>query len=262
LATAFQVDHFHATCKIGVHEVKAASAGWSANSCGTVPLEPGRDLYGGILFQSGRFRRLRAYHRLRAKECVAEILPAEPRDWFWRYLPRDLVLPDPGARDAAIHGIQAGIPQATLLPVGVDRIFASNLPCSVPLFVHAQEKSRMQDTFVYDVDIADGAGTVFEQWRGLRLHRVRNAAARAIAGPLLGPYLERRVEELIPEWRAAIVVESNRDADPAIQRAIGSPEQVLRSPDGKPHTASDTRQVSASHSRDLVVAVAGREPVS
>jgi enediyne polyketide synthase len=261
-ATAFQVDHFHATCRIGEDEPKAAAGARSGNAAGTVPLDPGRNLYGGILFQSGRFRRLRAYHRLRAKECVAEILPAEPYDWFWQYLPRDLVLGDPGARDAAIHGIQACIPQSTLLPVGVDRIVASNLPHSGPLFVHAQERSRTQDAFFYDVDIADSAGTILEQWRGLRLHRVRDADARAIAGPLLGPYLERRVEELIPEWRAAIVVEHNRDADPAIQRAIGSPEQILRGPDGKPHTASDTWQISASHSRDLVVAVAAREPVS
>jgi enediyne polyketide synthase len=260
--TAFQVDHFHATCRIGGNGGIAAADDWTDNALGTVPLDPGRDLYGGILFQSGRFRRLRAYHRLRSKECVAEILPAEPHDWFWRYLPRDLVLGDPGVRDAAIHGIQSCIPQSTLLPVGVDRIVASNLPCSGPLFVHAQEKRGTQDTFIYDVDIADGAGTILEQWRGLRLHRVRDANARAIAGPLLGPYLERRVEELIPEWRAAIAVEHNQDADPAIQRALGSPERILRGADGKPHTASDAWQISATHSGDLVIAVAGRKPVT
>jgi enediyne polyketide synthase len=260
-ATAFQVDHFRANCRIGEQEAQEAAVSWTDDRLGPVPLDPHRDLYGRILFQSGRLRRLRGYHRLRAKECVAEILPAEQQNWFWRYHPSDLVLGDPGARDAAIHGIQACIPQTALLPVGVDRIAASNLRCSGPLLVHAQEKSRTEDTFVYDVDIADGAGTIVEQWRGLLLRRLRDADACSVAGPLLGPYLERRVEELIPEWRATVVVEHHQDADPAIQRAVGSTVRILRDPDGKPRTPSDTWQISASHSRDLVVAVAGHEPV-
>jgi enediyne polyketide synthase len=37
-----------------------------------VHLDPARDLYGGLLFQEGRFRRLRGYRSLRATECVAE----------------------------------------------------------------------------------------------------------------------------------------------------------------------------------------------
>ena len=37
-------------------------------------------------------------------------------------LPAELVLGDPAARDAAIHAVQACIPQATILPIGVDRL--------------------------------------------------------------------------------------------------------------------------------------------
>ena len=64
-ATDFQVDHFRSLCRF--------DAAPSAN--GTAPfvldeeppaLDPGRDLYGPVLFQSGRFRRIRTYHRLRA----------------------------------------------------------------------------------------------------------------------------------------------------------------------------------------------------
>ena len=39
--------------------------------------------------------------------------------WFGRYLPQDLILGDAGARDAAIHALQACVPQGTILPVGI-----------------------------------------------------------------------------------------------------------------------------------------------
>jgi hypothetical protein len=55
-----------------------------------------------LLFQQGRFRRLRSYLRLRATECIAETAEGEPRHWFNRHLPQKLTLGDPGLRDAAL----------------------------------------------------------------------------------------------------------------------------------------------------------------
>ena len=74
-------------------------------------LDPERDLYGGILFHAGRFRRLRGYQHLSAKECIAEIAPAAEISWFGPYLPDALVLGDPayyrrfGFRPAAAIGL-------------------------------------------------------------------------------------------------------------------------------------------------------------
>src|SRR5678815_4091210 len=99
------------------------------------PLSP-EDLYGKLLFQSGRFRRLGGYHRLRARECVTVISPASDT-WFSRYLPGELVLGDPAMRDAAIHGIQGCIPSASLLPVAVRRIVTSSLDGSSASIVYA-----------------------------------------------------------------------------------------------------------------------------
>src|SRR6202158_3942695 len=90
-------------------------------------IDPPRDLYGGILFQEGRFRRLGGYRRLRATECLAEIAPDATAAWSARSLPAALLLGDPAARDAAIHGIQACIPHAQLLPIGVERILAGRI---------------------------------------------------------------------------------------------------------------------------------------
>jgi enediyne polyketide synthase len=254
------VDHFRATCRVGKSEKQTAAA---AHAVEAVPLDPGRDLYGRILFHSGRFRRLRGYRLLRARECVAEIAPAGTEPWFWRYLPSAVMLGDPGARDAAIHAIQACIPQSTLLPTGVERIVTSRLPDSAALLVHARERERSGDTFVYDVEIADADGRVVERWCGLRLQRVGDIAdAGDLAPSLLGPYLERRVQEVMPAWRAAIAVESGDESDRAMQRAVGVPTPILRRSDGKPEIAHDGWQVSASHSGGLLLAVAGREQVS
>jgi enediyne polyketide synthase len=267
--TGFQVDHFQATCRAGESDppYRAATCRstvmeWFLTSANLTPLDPTRDLYGKILFQAGRFRRLRGYHQLRAKECVAEIAPATTGEWFWRYLPGDLMLGDAGARDAAIHAIQACIPQAALLPTGVERIVTSQLPGSRPLLVHARERERTGDKFVYDLDIADADGNLVEQWRGLRLQRIRDVDAAGLAAPLLGPYLERRIADLTPEWSAVVVVEENRDTDQAIQRALAIPAPILRRPDGKPEVAQNGWHVSASHCGDLLVAVAGQTQVS
>src|ERR1039457_2794103 len=137
--TAFQVDHFRAVCRFGTTGLPSATHPISYE---TLPIDPGRDLYGSILFQSGRFRRLRAYHRLRATECIAEIAPGGAGDWFARYLPATLALGDPGARDAVIHSVQACIPHATVLPIGVERIIVATADEPGPGYVHAHEIGR------------------------------------------------------------------------------------------------------------------------
>jgi enediyne polyketide synthase len=263
------VDHFSATCRSAGQLDKCAKTDWVNDSALAVPIVPIRDLYGRLLFHSGRFRRLSRYHRLRAQECIAEIEASDPQTWFWRYLPPRLMLGDPAVRDAAIHGIQACIPQATLLPTGVDRITATPLRSSGPVFIHAQEQSRTQNTFTYDAAIINADGEVVEQWTGLRLRRVQDISSLAsLPTPLLGPYLERRIQALVPEWRASIAVEDNHgeksedQTDQAISRAIGVPTRIVRSAAGKTEAAGGQWSVSASHSGDLLLAVAGRDVVS
>ncbi len=269
--TGFQVDHFCATCVFTRSLAPPAPAPPSplageGEGEGCLSLVPDRDLYGSILFQSGRLRRLRGYRRLRAKECIAEIAPDGGTDWFGRYLPLTLVLGDPGARDASIHAIQACIPHGILVPTGVDRLMPGHSETPGPRLVFARERSRQGDAFVYDVEAAGADGCVQERWEGLQLRKVGDMAAPgAWAVPLLGPYLERRVGELIPGAAATVVVEQNGGdrrtrSDGAIQRALGAPTPVWRRPDGGPEVAGD-RAVSAAHAGELTLAVAGAGPV-
>jgi hypothetical protein len=74
--------------------------------------------------------------------------------------------------------------------------------------VHAHERSHEDGLFVYDVEVSGAGGTVFERWQGLRLKAMKGLLPRpSWVTPLLGPYLERRVEEVLPEARIAIVLD-------------------------------------------------------
>jgi enediyne polyketide synthase len=262
--TSFQIDHFRAVCRVASAspetEHRTIDAGPRVN------VDPAHDLYGKVLFHTGRFRRLREYRTLRAKECLAEIMPDGKVNWFGRYLPGGLVLGDAGVRDAAIHAVQACVPQVALLPVGVERITGSVNGYLGPLFVHAQEREHFANGFVYDVELTDAEGRLRERWE--RLH-LRAISGTDFKGPwpegLLTPYVERCLLELVPRANVSVAFEHDQNSDRrarstrAIERALGAGE-IVRRANGKPE-ARDGRDVSASHAGDLTMAVAGHAPV-
>ncbi len=267
--TSFLVDHFHALCdfpdggpeKSGIEDREEAVPS-------PLPIEPREDLYGSVLFQAGRFQRLESYRRLSATECLAEI-SARDEAWFSAYLPVDLRLGDPGVRDAAIHAVQACIPHATVLPLGVEHLTTAELSqgAAGPWWVAARERSRQGKTLIYDLEIRDSRGALAERWQGLALRIVDEAAQMpALAPPLWGPYVERRLPELVPDAVLRVAVErdggSDRQArrDRGLCRILGAGAAILHRPDGKPEVAGGGA-VSVAHSGDLVLAVTGSEPL-
>jgi enediyne polyketide synthase len=264
--TGFQVDHFRAVCRVKHVALEPDRHTVDIKTC--VSVDPEHDLYGKVLFHEGRFRRLREYRTLKATECSAEITPDSTTAWFGRYLPNSLVLGDPGARDAAIHAVQACVPQITLLPIGVYRITGSLKGNVSGLLVHAKERERLGNGFVYDLELTDSEGRVRERWE--RLH-LRAISGTDFNGPwpdgLLTPYVERCMLQLIPD--AAVSVAFDRDqrstrrdrSTRALESLLGGTGCVTRRADGKPQ-ACDGRDVSASHCGDLTMAVAGRTPVA
>ena len=229
--TAFQVDHIQAKCRFEalepIVEGKPRLTPRPPIEVTDVPIDPEHDLYGGILFHSGRFRRLRGYRRLRSTECIAEISPDSLAAWFAHYLPGQLILGDPAARDAYVHGVQACVPHATLLPVAVDRLVPDGSQISGPRFVHARERSREGGTFIYDLQVTDADGCVRELWEGLRL---RMEAGTALEGawvePLLGPYIERQVTDLIAGADVTVEVDW-RPGETVARRVIGRFNECL-----------------------------------
>jgi enediyne polyketide synthase len=259
-ATSFRAEHFRATCRASSGargEARVRPSGSRLDALVTDPEallpDPERDLYGAILFHAGRFRRLRRYRRLRATECVAEIGrgPAEP--WFERTLPQELVLGDAAARDAAVHAVQACIPHAVVLPVAVEAIERWPLlpgDDETGLVVRARERSRSGDEFVYDLEIAGADGRVREAWSGLRLKAVEPIARGGSAPPLLAPWVERRLGDLVP----------GADVHVAVARNGGlSTGKLAHRPDGKPQ--ADGIEVSVARTDGLTLAVAGPGPL-
>jgi enediyne polyketide synthase len=274
--TAYTAEHFRARLHRHDGEPAAGAPGQVDEGLPPVPLDPATDLYGDLLFQGGRFRRLRGYRRAAARDVDA-VVEALPRaGWFAGFLPGELLLGDPGVRDALMHGNQVCVPDATLLPVRVDEIRpgGDRLPDGGELRFCATERSRDGDTYVYDIALRDAAGTVIERWSGLHLRAVRKSDGR---GPwpaaLLGSYLERGLEDLAG-MRVAVVVEPDDPADEsgdhvaarrrrtarAVSRALGRPTTVRYRADGRPEIAGD-QVLSAAHGAGLTLGVVGTGPL-
>jgi len=266
--TGFGTDHFRARLCFQPATPAAGAPEQIEPGLPEVPLDPATDLYGPVLFQGRRFQRLRTYHLAAARDVDATVAADDSTGWFAAYLPSTLLLGDPGVRDAMMHGNQVCVPDATLLPEGIERI----VPAGAAMFdadslrFRATERSRDGDTYVYDIALRDAAGVVVERWEGLRLRAVRK---RDGSGPwhpvLLGSYLERTMHDLLGS-AIAVAVEP-APAGPlrpittvAVGRALGGPVKVRYSEDGQPRVAGE-RKVSASSAAGLALCVAGTDPI-
>jgi enediyne polyketide synthase len=271
--TSFQFDHFSAICRVGKQVTKSYLPSIffneRVNNETALSLEPQRDLYNQLLFQRGRFARLGCYYYLRATECEAALVAPTIKPWFGTFLPGELILNDPGALDAAIHSIQACIPQATLLPVGIDRLSYWTNAALPPYRVAARERSRTGDLFIYDLEIRDATNKLLSCCEGLQLHQVGAVELsnhRPI--PLLSAYLERCIKELSLTQSLALVLTQNseserqRRGEKAIKSLSGE-VVILRRPDGKPELkAGDERVTSIAHCGELTLAVVGCAPLA
>ncbi|MFC4057169.1 SDR family NAD(P)-dependent oxidoreductase [Planomonospora corallina] len=256
--TGFEVDHFRARLRYTGQAVPDGPPDQVPDGLPAVPLDPATELYGEVLFQGPRFHRLRRYHRAAARHVDADVSVRESSDWFAAFLPGRLLLADPGMRDALMHGNQVCVPDATLLPTGIDRIHPGPAAPAAggELRFTATERERVGDAYVYDIAVRTGSGEVVERWEGLRLQAVRKKDGRGPwAAPLLGSYLERTVEELTGR-RAAIAVEPGSPvgevdslelAGLVAGRALGRPDG-LRSDDGW--------TIAVTHGADLMLGIA------
>jgi enediyne polyketide synthase len=193
--TAFQTDHFCAVCRLDSAQTPAGRRELPVVGPGTANAAV---LYESILFHRGRFRRAARFLEIHSRTCLVELAPArDGEEWFSGYLAGTFLLGDAGARDAAIHAIQACIPSSTVLPVAVDRIEMTG-SLGGARYAAALEAGQDESTFTYDVDILDADGRCLEQWRGLKLQVVAAAPLpRPIPAALVAPYLERRAEALM-----------------------------------------------------------------
>ncbi|WP_331739389.1 SDR family NAD(P)-dependent oxidoreductase (plasmid) [Streptomyces sp. NBC_00637] len=276
--TGFVAEHFRARLVFDGSRAPDGPPDQVPEGTSVVPLDPAADLYGDLLFQGARFQRLRRFHRAAARHVDADVdVQREPAGWFAGYLPGQLLLADPGMRDALMHGNQVCVPDATLLPSGVERIHPLGSGGHVPerLRYTAVERSRDGDTYVYDIAVRDENGTVVERWDGLTLHAVRKTdGSGPWVAPLLGPYLERTLEDVL-DARIAVAVEPH-GAKPAgsvtqrrgftadaAARALGTPVTVGHRPDGRPELETDRHlSMSAAHGLGVTLSAVSRAQVA
>jgi len=266
-ASDFQLNHMRATLRFG-EDVDAACAlpgGWPA---GPAPaLDPRRELYGDLFFHRGRFERVQRYASLGARACEVEIASRD-EDFFGAFQSQRLLLGDPGARDAAIHAIQACVPERDLLPVGVERIECGEWTCArdgeTQLRLRARERHHEGDTYTYDLELRDTAGRLVERWWGLQLRVVGGAAPRTVWPPgLIAPHIESLARDHLPESGlvAALVPGADEKAsERALSLASHACVKLRRRADGKP--CLEGSEVSSSHAQGHTLGVVAHQPVA
>ncbi|TDV41028.1 SDR family NAD(P)-dependent oxidoreductase [Actinophytocola oryzae] len=269
--TAFGADHFRATLRLPQPVLPDQGPSREATQLPSVPVDPIVDLYGGVLFQGKRFQRLLTYRRASARHAVAELSTTTPSAWFAPYLPQDLVLADPGTRDAVMHSIQCCVPNATLLPQGIEKLYLSTRADQTSEFVimDARERSQDGDSYTYDIDVLEPSGRVVERWQGLTLRAVRHKDSSGPWVPaVLGSYVERSLERVLGGSRSVVVepdpvgdgtADRRTQTELAAGRSVGAPVTVRYRPDGKPEL--DGASISASHGAGLSLVVTGSGPI-
>jgi enediyne polyketide synthase len=269
--TGFAVEHFRARLRYTGAAVPDGPPEQVPPGLPAVPLDPAAELYDDVLFQGERFQRVVRYHRAAARDVDADLAMLARDDWFSPFLPGTLLLGDPGVRDALMHATQVCVPDATLLPQGIDRLYPAGprLAGTGEVRYCAAERARDGDTYVYDVVLRTPAGEAIERWEGLRLRAVRKKDGRGPwVVPLLGPYLERTVEELAgvrvavalelagPEPAGDYVAWRRARTQQAAGRACGRPVHVAYRPDGRPEIDGG-EAISGAHGAGVTMCVAG-----
>ncbi|MFM9372872.1 type I polyketide synthase [Streptomyces sp. Da 82-17] len=263
--TGFVAEHFRARLQYGETTVPDGPPEQVDPGVPAAPLDPATDLYGGVNFQGDRFHRLLHFHRAAARHVDADVELRAPGGWFAGFLPNELLLADPGMRDALMHGNQVCVPDATLLPSGIERLHPLGTATEAPdkLRYCATERHRDGDTYVYDVVVRTPDGTAVERWEGLTLHAVRKTdGSGPWVAPLLGSYLERTLEEelgthvsvAVEPSTGAGVEERRAGTAAAVRRALGESVEIGYRPDGRPELA-DGRRLSAAHTLGLTLGV-------
>jgi enediyne polyketide synthase len=253
----YAVDRMRATFLFASAVAQAAVARVAAPNA-AVDAAP---LYGPLFFQAGHFQRVRAYSALSARHVAAALAPAEAVLWFAQFEPQALVLPDPGARDALLHALQAAVPHRRVVPVSAERI--SLHPGGPIARIEATERNAGRDTFVFDIVGRDKDGAVVEEWQGAVFRAISEidvGAALQTVPELAGPYIERVARAETEDHSIAVSLV----ADPVSTReqrracalaALGVDGQVFARNDGQPVVLGPPSHLSIAHCNGVTLAV-------
>ncbi len=215
--TKFAMDHFRGRCVFEQQQV-AEQIAIPSIPAERLPLNPKRDLYGGMLFQGPMFQHLAGYRELSATSCLAEIESGQSQEVFGRYFPQVLLTGDPTIRDVFLHAIQPCVPGKIILPLSIEKILCfQSLSKFQRLLLYAVERERTEAEYVYDVKVFSPAGELVEVMNGftckvigkrtVSLDGTDEEVQRRLPSALLGPYIERRLQEFYPVCSLSIGID-------------------------------------------------------
>lgn len=258
-ATRYQINHVEARLRLepgagAGSEPPAEAVARLPPSPRILPFDPELALYRDVLFQNGRFKRISGYREIAARRCSCLLAPGPSTRWFERGLPQHCLLGDPGARDAALHAIQACIPDRTVVPISVAAIESGVLAATGPHTTLASEVEDRGEELVYDLSIFDQQGRLVERWRQLALRVVGEPRTLPFqAPPVLGSFFERRLAAILPDAQCRVSLL------PSVRRRARSVDPEHR-PDGQRDPQGE-RFRSAAYGGGWQLAVSSVSPV-
>ena len=217
--TGFSLDHFRAFFPLRPSEPGAGHPGGGQPAGGrgqrlslaaAVPgsIVDGTDVYGPICFQRGPFRRVAFLPEVTARSCRALIRGADDRPWFTPTpagpgtpagpaAPPDaaLILGSPGLNDAAMHMLQACVPDRRVLPAGFRSLTVTGQEVRGAVQVRAERATGPAGS--WQVTALDATGLAVLTVTGLRLREAGRLAPGTPWHPaLLAAAIEGRGAEL------------------------------------------------------------------
>lgn len=254
--TRYQVNHVEARCRLGT--VPADDGVRIPIPASPLPGRTETAMYDHLLFQTGRFRRIAAYHAINARHCQCLLADAPSGPWFSGGMAPGGLIGDPGVRDAALHAVQACIPHKIMIPVMVERIETGVLkPGDGPWCLWAQEIQTIGDLCVFDLVITDAHGRPVERWSRLSYKAIGAVEMSDLgAVPLAVALLERLAAERRPDAFLSARITAGDGA-----AAAGTAGARLRRPDGRPESGHPDRHLSIAHDGLWRLEVSGRVPV-
>ena len=206
--TGFAADHFSAVLVLG----EPAAAPIADLPTGEpLGLDPQTDLYGGLLFQGPRFRRMGRVFELDGDHAIFESEAREPSSLvesaFGTAESGPILLGDPFFRDVLLQAGQLTIPREICLPVRIGRIerFKAGPGEAGRRIVFAPFKVREGREYVAEIFATDESGRVLERLTGYRLRILEERPEDPSAEDLADP--EGRDERIVREAIASALAE-------------------------------------------------------
>ncbi|MEC1417479.1 SDR family NAD(P)-dependent oxidoreductase [Bacillus haynesii] len=224
-----------------------------------------KELYERTLFQKGMFENIQSYYKVSAYELGMYLDNNKEKNWFRDMLPQELLLNDPGVRDAALHGLQASIPQKTVIPVTVKKIehYASR---QKRLKAYAYQVSQEKDIYEYNLYLYNENNELVEAWSGLKVKEVQTLGSPRNISSLVASQITRDIREFyeINDFTFLIEqIDQNQSPDQRrefLLRQLTNNEKLLKRSNGMQHTQS--KNVCFSYCDNLIIGISSEKKIS